>query len=437
MTAATLALAACGSAGANAPDLTPTASSVSAGVAGVNGATASAACAAKTKKLTFYGVAALNDAAKAGKAYMENAHPGLTVDLRTSAPSYSDVVQQIHADLTAHQQVDVAVASFNLLPEFAQQFNAKPFSGAVLRSTYDLRFLPLGQVSGKQIGIPEQVSMPVLVYNADVLAKAGVDPSTLKTTDGVLAAATKIKIAYPGIQPIDLPTGDEFGQWYLNSLATSKGSSIQNADGTPNVDSSAAQQAARFLAAVGRFGAQSDDPTTTSLLRFGVQRQTAMVAASLAAVGPGLKFVESQGAKGFKIGVVPFPTLPGGTLRPVSGGNALTVLSTDSCHQEMARELIASLLAPAVVAASVEAVSYLPVDSAALASLSGYYQRYPQLAQFNALAGSLAKVPQWPGTRGGEVPQELTDQVIRIMRGADPAGTLANAQTTTRQLTKS
>ena len=437
-TAAAVAVAACGGGGGSSvPNLKPTARVASAGVAGVNGATASAQCAAKVKSLSFYGVSALSDVAKSGKAYLEKAHPGLTVTLNTTAANYTQLVQQISADKAAGKKVDVAVAGFDLLPVFARQLGAKELSPSLLRSTYDQRFLKLGQVDGKQIGIPDQVSMPVLAYNADLLAKAGVDPTTLTTTDGVIAAAEKIKKADPGVQPIDLPTGQQFGQWYLDSLVASKGGSLQNADGSPNVNTPDALAAAQFLAKVGTFGPQSDDPTNSGLLRFGIQQKTAMLGATVASIVGGLKYIQSEGTKGFKAGVVPFPTLPGGTQHPVAGGNALTVLSTDECQQEMATELVVSLLAPDVVAAGVEAVSYLPVDTAAATELAAFYGQYPQLTQFTALADSLTRAPAWPGARGGEVPQALTDQVVHLMQGTDPAKALAAAQSQATQLTAS
>jgi len=438
LTAAAVALtaAACGGGGgSDAPDLRPTARTASAGVGGVNGATASPECASKVKTLTFYGVAALSDVAKSGKAYMEKTHPGLTVQLNLTAPNYVALVQQLSADRGAGKQTDVAVAGFDLLPTFASQLGAQALSPDLLRSTYDQRFLKLGQVNGKQIGIPAQVSTPVLIYNADVLAKAGVDPKTLATTDGVLAAADKIKATAGGIQPIDLPTGEQFGQWFLSSLAASKGTPIQKSDGSPNLSSPAAIEAAQFLAKVGSYGPQSDSPTQNGLLRFGIQKQTAMVGASVNAIAAGIRVLRDQGAKGFKIGVAPFPTLPGGAEHPTAGGNALTVLASDKCQQEMATELLVSLLSPDVVAASVESVSYLPVDTAAATQLAGFYQEFPELVQFKDLAGALTPAPAWPGSRGGEVPQAITEQVIRAMKGTDPATAMRNAQTKAAELT--
>ena len=171
-------------------------------------------------------------------------------------------------------------------------------------------------------------------------------------------------------------------------------------------------------------------------MRFGIQKKTAMVGATVSALAGGLQYIEQQGENGFRVGVVPFPTLPGGEQKPVAGGNALTVLSQDRCQREVATEFVVSVLKPNVVKASTEAYSYIPVDTEAINQLSAFYQRFPQLRQFNDLADSLVAAPVWPGGRGGEVPRALSEQVLRIMTGADPAATLAAAQTEAEGLTQ-
>ncbi|SNQ50043.1 ABC-type sugar transport system, periplasmic component [Frankia canadensis] len=434
-----IVLTACGGGGGSsnpADDVRPTARTADAGVAGVAGATASPECAARVKTLRMAAVGTLNDVAKSGKAYMEKAHPGLTVELTATAPDYSALVQQISADRSAGRTADVAVAGFDQLPVYARQLGAQVLSPSLLRPTYDQRLLRLGTVDGKLVGIPQQVSTLALVYNLDILQKAGVDPKTLTTTDGVIAAADKIKASGQNVQPIDLPTGQQFGQWVLNTLASSKGTPIQDAAGRPALTTPAAREAAQFLAKVGTYGPQSDDPTQQGLLRFGIRRQVAITAVTVASLAGGLKFIADQGTKGFRAGAIPFPTLPGGSQHPVAGGNALTVLATDRCQQEMATELVVSLLSPDVVAASTEAFSYIPVDSQAISQLGPFYETYPQLKPFLALTGSLVKAPVWTGARGGEVPTALSNQVVRITRGEDPARTLADAQTQAEELNR-
>ncbi|MEX5709803.1 extracellular solute-binding protein [Parafrankia sp. FMc6] len=424
-------LAGCGGGSGAATDpaesLRPTARPATANVDDVAGAKASPECAAAVKTLRMFALGSLNDAAKSGKAYMEKAHPGLTVELTADATGYPQLVQQISADRAAGRPADVAVAGFDLLPTFADKLGAQPLSPRLLRASYDQRFLPLGEYGGRLVAVPQQVSTLALVYNADVLAKAGVDPKTLGTTTGVLAAAERIRNSGQQIQPIDLPTGG-FAQWYLTTLASSKNTPAMKADGQPDLTSPAVREAAAFLAKVGTYGTQSSDPTTQGLLRFGIRQETAISAVTLPSLAAGLRYVHDQGAQGFKVGVAPFPTLPGGTQHPVAGGNGLSVLSTDRCQREMATELVVALLAPDVIAAGTEAFSFLPVDTEARRQLAPFYREFPELTQFDALIPDLVQAPTWGGERGGEVHDALNDEVVAIMTGADPGTTLTAAQ---------
>ncbi len=429
---------ACGAGGAHGrsagSSLRPTVRPATAAVEEVDGAKASTQCAARVKTLRMTVSGPLNDAAKSGKAYMEKAHPGLTVEITSTATTYTQIVQQINADAAAGRRTDLAVAGFDLLPTFVQQLDAQEVSPRLLRASYDQRLTSLGKVGNELYAVPQQVSIPVLLYNADLLAKAGVDPASLKDTAGVLAAAEKIKATLPGVQPIDLPTGDQFGQWFLNTIAGSKGANISDAAGRPDFNSAPARDAAGFLAKVGSYGPQSKAPTD-ALVRFGLSRKTAMVGASINSVVPGLRAALAQGKGAFPLGVAPLPVLPGGAQHPVAGGNGLVVLATDRCQNEMATELMVSLLAPDVVAAGVEALSYLPVDLEAANRLVSLYKQYPQLVPFNGMIDSIVRAPYWAGVRGGEVPTVASDAVQRIMAGADAASTLAELQTQAENLT--
>src|ERR1700712_5629373 len=301
-----LAAAACGGGkSSNTPNVTaPTARDAQVTVDDVNGAKASPECAAKVKTLRIVTYGNISASSRNAKAFLEQAHPGLTVDLSTSASSYAEVVSQVSADKAAGRQTDVAVAGYEFLTTFVNNLGAQELSPKLLRASYDQRFLPLGQYNGKQYGIPQQVSLPVLMYNENLLKKAGVDPASLKTTDGVLAAIDKLKAA--GVQrPIDLPT--EFGYWFLDSMAHSKGTGLQGPNGKPAYNTPAAAQAMAFLAAVGKSGAQSQNATTQGALTFGLQR-SGVVGATVAAVGFARNLIVSRGSQAFPVGVVPFPT---------------------------------------------------------------------------------------------------------------------------------
>jgi multiple sugar transport system substrate-binding protein len=426
--------AACGGGSkSSTPNLTaPTARDAQVTVDDVNGAKASPECAAQVKNLRMVTFGNIGASSRNAKAYLEKAHPGLTVDLSSTATSYAEVVSQISADRAAGKQTDVAVAGFEFLPTFVKDLGAQELSPKLLRASYDQRFLPLGQFDGKQYGIPQQVSLPVLMYNENLLRKAGVDPATLNSTDGVLAAVDKLKQA--GVpRPIDLST--EFGYWFLDTLAHSQGTGLQGQNGQPAYNTPGAAQAMAFLATVGKTGPQSQNATTQGALTFGQQR-SALYGATVAAVGAARNLLANRGSQSFPVGVVPFPTLPGGQLTPVAGGNSLVILSAERCQREMATEAVVAMLSPDLLAAGIQATSYLAIDKKAQEILTDFYAKNPDLKALNDLAPKLVPPPTWSGARGSEIPQVTEDEVTAVYGGKDPTAALAELQTKATDLSR-
>jgi raffinose/stachyose/melibiose transport system substrate-binding protein len=63
-------------------------------------------------------------------------------------------------------------------------------------------------IDGKQVGIPYDFSQVALFHNKALMEKAGVDPKSMETWDGFLAAVKKLKEA--GITPIIMGAGEKW-----------------------------------------------------------------------------------------------------------------------------------------------------------------------------------------------------------------------------------
>jgi len=74
---------------------------------------------------------------------------------------------------------------------------------------------------GKLLAVPLNTSMPLLYVNDKLLAKAGVDKSTLGTLSGLAAAARKIHTALPAVKGLDQP----FDDWWFEQLTAASGRS--------------------------------------------------------------------------------------------------------------------------------------------------------------------------------------------------------------------
>jgi ABC-type glycerol-3-phosphate transport system substrate-binding protein len=102
-------------------------------------------------------------------------------------------------------------------------------------------------VDGKEIGIPYGVDAFGLIYNKDLLAKAGVSPEFATWSD-VTAACAKIEAAEPGIACFSHPTGnpEQIGAFFFSAYS---GPYISK-DGKYTLDAAAATKAAEEIAAL-------------------------------------------------------------------------------------------------------------------------------------------------------------------------------------------
>jgi raffinose/stachyose/melibiose transport system substrate-binding protein len=71
------------------------------------------------------------------------------------------------------------------------------------------------EVDGKLYGVSVQLSEVLLIYNKALLAKAGVDPASMKTWDGFLDALKKTKGA--GVTPLIMGGGDKWPMHFFYS----------------------------------------------------------------------------------------------------------------------------------------------------------------------------------------------------------------------------
>lgn len=158
----------------------------------------------------------LEDAAKAFTA--EN--PNITVEIIPVAAGASPF-QKISTMYAAGNAPTLAMLDPNDIPKVADKFadlSAEKWVADASAGTLDA-----GSVDGKVMSFPLAIEGYGLVYNKVVLDKAGVDPTTIKTTKDLEAAFAKIQAS--GVTPMALSPMDwSLGAHYLPSvyLAQSK-----------------------------------------------------------------------------------------------------------------------------------------------------------------------------------------------------------------------
>jgi putative chitobiose transport system substrate-binding protein len=189
---------------------------------------------------TYYLSPNFDDYIKGVIADFEKANPTIKV-------KWVDKQDTLERDLTAAIALGKAPDVVNLWQDstFAAAQNGlltpltELTTRAALENAYYPNVLSMFTVDGKPYGFPWYgwVDQGVMMYNPDLLAKAGVDPNSIKTIDDLLAASEKIKKAtgaYGWLPPVKDPNGASFlGRFFLEGL------SIYDKDGKANFNSPA------------------------------------------------------------------------------------------------------------------------------------------------------------------------------------------------------
>ena len=130
-------------------------------------------------------------------------HPNIEVTAKYNPDMYKGLTQNLQAAIASGKNPDVVQMGYSFLNYAAENLQYtdlnKAFKEAGDENFMKDNFLPnvlnLAQTEdGKQIGLPYSVSVPVLYYNPEIFAKAGLDANNPpKTWDEVSKAAKQIK----------------------------------------------------------------------------------------------------------------------------------------------------------------------------------------------------------------------------------------------------
>lgn len=149
----------------------------------------------------------------------EAANPDIDVEAEFVG-SYNDIIAKLQAAIPARRAPDAVIlevtryglfANNNILTDLTPYLDADPLKADL----YDYA-REVGVIDGKNYIVPFNSSTPVLYFNKDIFARAGLSADTpLKTFDEILAAAKTIseKLGSEGISGIAAP--GQFARWGL------------------------------------------------------------------------------------------------------------------------------------------------------------------------------------------------------------------------------
>ncbi|MCA2375146.1 ABC transporter substrate-binding protein [Agrobacterium genomosp. 3 str. RTP8] len=152
-------------------------------------------------------------------AGFEAANPDIDIEAEYVG-SYNDIIAKLQAAIPARRAPDAVIlevtryglfANNNLLTDLTPYFDADPLKDDL----YDYA-REVGVINGKNYVVPFNSSTPVLYFNKDIFARAGLPADTpLKTFEDISAAAKTIneKLGSQGISGIAAP--GQFARWGL------------------------------------------------------------------------------------------------------------------------------------------------------------------------------------------------------------------------------
>jgi len=126
-------------------------------------------------------------------------HPEIKINFRAPAASYDEGHQVMLRNAVTNQLPDVYYSGYHLFGELIRKLDArgqtvriepllKSEGNDFAKINFAPRLIALGQVDGKQYGLPFNASSPIMYVNADLVKKAGGDPKKCQLNGTVLSS---------------------------------------------------------------------------------------------------------------------------------------------------------------------------------------------------------------------------------------------------------
>lgn len=368
----------------------------------------------------------------------EAAHPDITI--RPRGVAVADVLTTLQAETAAGAAPDVAQigwskmsAAYDGLPITPVQQIPTAEAWAAATEGMDQNLLRAVADDGVVKAMPFTMSIPTVFYNADLFRAAGLDPENPPTTIEEFAAAA-LAIKASGAEGGYIAVVDPGKSDYLTqSVVNSAGGSLVAGDEI-TVDSPEAVAALTAVADLTRTGAQPAIATTDAVSLFAAGGLGMLVGSTAALVS-----LEKAADGQFDLRTTGFPRFGDGPARPTYSGAGLAVLAEDEATRQAAWTFIEYLTNAESFTTITEMIGYLPLRPGIVddpAYLQGYFARDDRLTPSLEQLADVTPYTSFPGSQSNQAVVVLQDEAVApiVLRGADPAETLAAAAAKIREL---
>lgn len=304
--------------------------------------------------------------------------------------NYRELLPKLETALKAGAAPALAQLEFTQFPALADAGQLTDLSRAVdalpdaLQGDIYPAVWKTGQMGGRTYGLPWNVSVPVLMYNAGTIKRSGLSfPNTwtgLETASRTLATG--------GRRPL-VAAADA---WTFEANVLSRGGTLVDGN-RPNLNGPDALDALTQLArmsAAGQAQPRGLDEALRAAFDF-ARGQNVFVLASVA------NWTDARKLPFFQLGIAPFPCEKEGKCTvPLGGGTLVVPRGTSAQEQAGALAFWQYLMEPARLNTWVQATAYVPPRRAALPALEGWYVKNPQLRAAHAQIARAVPRPTTP-----------------------------------------
>lgn len=363
-------------------------------------------------------------------------HPEITVE--PQAVPTADVLTTTRAAVAAGEAPDVVQLGYSKLSEGLESLPVQPLDELAGTSWEDhVAGITPGPVAtgtrdGSTYALPYTVSIPTVFYNADLFQEAGLDPDDApETIEEVRTAAEAVTAT--GAEGVYFGIVDSAKSDYLTqSVMNSAGGGLLAEDGSITVDSPASVAGLAQVQALTADGLQPAVSVEDALGAFAAG-DLGMFVVSTAVVGS----LQAAAEGSFELRSTGFPSFDAGPARPTHSGASLIVLSEDEAEQQAAWELVRFLTSDEGYQIITTELGYLPLrEELVQTELTGWLEENPLLVPTIEQLDDMQPYQSFPGPRSNQATELLQDDAVApvVLRGADPASSLAATATRIRDL---
>jgi multiple sugar transport system substrate-binding protein len=344
----------------------------------------------------------------------EAANPDLRVIMNAPVEGWDEQIQRTILDAAAGQRPDVALQGFHRLGAAVEHGLASALDDPIAQETgwreggY-AQYASLGQLRGRQYGLPFRMATPVIYLNLDL---AAAPPPILTWSDLSVLAASVTARTRAAIGVILEYTAE--GNWTFIALIQSLGGRIESLSQPPSERDRPILQALQLLQQFGRAGTV-DLSREQAIQAFSSGRLGIYVTTSAAYEG----IVKRAGGR-FRVAVRALPLATAGASVPVGGG-ALTIPTESAIRRRLAWRYLKFASGPQAQGILMRRIAATPANRLVLeeAGSARCVDANPALAAGVAQLPHLTSWYAFPGANSLKITRAIRERLRRVLLGRE------------------